>query len=607
MGEPVAEREPANEAEERVLKSISCRGVAEISDLPEHERQLRASFIEALIAACGPGSESLCCPLRIRGADIVGPIRAQPRSGSGAGMALLFRDCRFDSPVDFSGAEFMTLRFNNCSLPAFIGASLTTQADFDLSGSRLSGISEHDSDLAEVGDCSIYLNHARIGGRLLMSATGQSRFVAERSVQLDGSRIGGVAEFNGARLQSSTLPALSARSAVLGSNLELCLGHGHRCEVFGEICLVAAHITGDLDCGGTRVIHPQGRSLHCEDLVVESVFLNRDGEELFEASGRLNFLSATIGGSFFLANALLEPGPDSTGMLSLGDKVALNLRQVRISNGMIFNNIRALKPEAEATAGAASSAAVAGWFLLAGARMNTLIDNIGNGWPVHGYLDLDGAVYERVRHLDGGDLVTKRIEWLRRQYPSGRPGLDTFRPQPYEQLTRALRESGLSVEADAIAVEKIRMRLAARVDTVWQRLFPRLLMLISNYGYSTRRAVFSFLVFVVMGAVMYTVAVAGFDQPFHPFEQPPEPTTYVLPFGVGTKDVPLGCPGLDTPQYALDFALPFINLGQDTFCRFVPDGPARWLWLALHSLYGLLGAGLSAVVVLTLTGLLRRD
>ncbi len=80
-----------------------------------------------------------------------------------------------------------------------------------------------------------------------------------------------------------------------------------------------------------------------------------------------------------------------------------------------------------------------------------------------------------------------------------------------------------------------------------------------------------------------------------------------LPIGLGTVDAPLGCPGLDTVQYALDFALPVIELGQDTFCRFVPVGPARWLWLTLHSLFAIFGAGLSAVVVLTLTGVLRRD
>ena len=91
------------------------------------------------------------------------------------------------------------------------------------------------------------------------------------------------------------------------------------------------------------------------------------------------------------------------------------------------------------------------------------------------------------------------------------------------------------------------------------------------------------------------------------FEQAPEATNYVLPFGLGRVDVALGCPGLDTLHYAFDFAIPIIDLGQDSFCRFVPNGEARWLWLVLHSLFGLLGGCLSAVVILTLTGVLRRD
>jgi hypothetical protein len=68
-----------------------------------------------------------------------------------------------------------------------------------------------------------------------------------------------------------------------------------------------------------------------------------------------------------------------------------------------------------------------------------------------------------------------------------------------------------------------------------------------------------------------------------------------------------GCPGLDVMHYALDAALPVIDLGQDLHCRFSPEGTLRWLWLLLHSLYVIAGAALSAVVVLTLTGVLRRD
>jgi len=603
----VAETTATDEAQQRVLAAIASRGIADFSELPDASRELDAAFLEALIAGSGADAPQLSGGLRIRGARIRGPIRALPNRLDGPGMTLLFLACHFDSPVDFSGADLLSLRLVDCTLPAFIGISMSTKADLDLSGCHFSGVSSHSSDLADVGNCAVYLNHAHIGGRLLLSATPKARFETGGTVRLDGARIDSSVELHGALLRDCDESALSARSAVIGGNVELLPGQGYRCEVCGEVSLAAARITGDLDCGSAALLNPGGRALHCEDLVVESVFLSRDlPQYAFEASGRLNFLSATIGGGFFMTTVRLTPGADYTGLLGRGGPVAANFQQMRVSNAMVLFNVGARPPDG-GEMDLESATPLEGWFMLAGAQVSTLIDNTTNGWPAPGYLDLDGASYLRIRHVDGGDLVAKRTAWLRRQFPNGKPGPSDYRPQPYEQLTRVLRDSGLSQEADAIAVEKIRMRLAARVGRPWQRLFPRLLMLISQHGYSTSRAVFSFLLFVLLGAVMYTVAVRNFGQPFFPFEQPPEPTTYTMPFGLGQVDAPLGCPGLDTLQFALDFALPVINLGHDTFCRFVPDGPARWLWLTLHSLFGIFGAALSAVVILTLTGLLRRD
>ena len=603
----VAEVQATNEAEQRVLAAIAGRGIADFSQLPESARQLDATFLEALIAGQGSDLPQLSGALRIRGAEIRGPIRALPNRLEGPGMTLLFLGCHFDSPVDFSGADLLSLRLVDCTLPAFIGISMTTKADLDLSGSQFSGVCAHSSDLADVGNCAVYLNHAHIGGRLLLSATPSARFMTGGTVRLDGARIDSSVELHGALLRDCDEAALSVRSAIIGGNVELLPGQGYRCEVFGEVSLVAARITGDLDCGSAALLNPGGRALHCEDLVVESVFLSRDlPQYAFEASGRLNFLSATIGGGFFMTTARLTPGADYTGLLARGGPVAANFQQMRVSNAMVLFNVGARPPDG-GEMDLESATPLEGWFMMAGAQVSTLIDNTVNGWPAPGYLDLDGASYLRLRHVDGGDLVAKRTAWLRRQFVNGKPGPSDYRPQPYEQLTRVLRDSGLSQEADAIAVEKIRMRLAARVGRPWQRIFPRVLMLVSQHGYSTSRAVFSFLLFVLLGAAMYTAAVLNFDQPFFPFEQPPEPTTYTMPFGLGQVEAPLGCPGLDTLQFALDFALPVINLGHDTFCRFVPDGPARWLWLTLHSLFGIFGAALSAVVVLTLTGLLRRD
>jgi hypothetical protein len=239
--------------------------------------------------------------------------------------------------------------------------------------------------------------------------------------------------------------------------------------------------------------------------------------------------------------------------------------------------------------------------------LTTILDDIDTGWPAPGYLDLDGATYERIRHIGGGNLEAKRISWLRRQFPDGVPTAATFRPQPYEQLSRVLRQHGLAREANTVAVEKIRMRLAARVDSPWARIFPNLLMLISQYGYSTSRAVMSFLVFALLGTAMYATALFAFAQPFVPVESDPEPFTYQFAFGMLQTTAERGCPGLHVMHYALDAALPVIDLAQDMRCRFTPEGPLRWLWLLLHSLYVITGAALSAVVVLTLTGVLRQD
>jgi len=597
------------EAQQRVLDAIDARQVADFSSLPAPRRRISAEFLQGLISGAPGTHGELCCPLRIRGAEIAGLLRPPSVSGYGSRAAVQFWACRFDSPVDLSGAEFLILRFVDCELPAFIGASLRVRADLDLSGSRFSGVEDYESELSQVGACAIHLNNARIGGKLDLSATPSSRFSAAATIRLDGAQIDGEVSIAGALLDGGAAPALSARSMVVGSNVDMGPAAGHRCEANGEVVFVAAQITGDLICDSARFSNPNGRALHCEDLKVETVFLSSDNRVKlpFEARGRLNFLTAVVGGSFFLTNARLAPGPDYEGLLRRGGPIALNLQQARISNALAFNNVRMLDDEPGAPPTDDPPAPVRGWYLLTGTEVNSILDSIDTGWPAEGFLELEGATYTRIRHVGGGDMAARRIAWLRRQFSRGIPDAASFRPQPYEELSRVLRQHGLSREANAIAVEKIRMRLAARIDRPWSRLFTKLLMLVSLHGYSTSRAILSFAVFVLLGAIMYATALFVFQQPFVPVESAPEPATYRFAFGLAEISTERGCPGLHVMNYALDAALPVIDLGQDQRCRFTPEGSFSWLWLMLHSAYVIIGAALSAVVVLTLTGVLRQD
>ena len=596
-------------AQQRVLDAIDARQVADFSSLPGSQRRLSAEFLQHLISGSQGSRGELCCPLRIRGADVIGPLRPPSAVRDGGSAAVQFWACNFDSPVDLSGAEFLVLRFVDCRLPAFIGASLNVSADLDLSGSQFAGVNDYESELSQVGSCAIHLNNARIGGKLDLSSTRESRFAATGVIRIDGARIDGDLSFAGALLDGCGTPAVSARSITVGSNVDLRPAAGHRFEARGEVGFAASQVTGDLMCDGAKLSNPDGRALHCEDLKVESVFLTSDDAMRlpFEARGRLNVLTAIIGGSFFLSNARLAPGPDYTGLLRTGGPVALNLQQARVSNALAVRNVGALADGAVPPSLDEALVPARGWFLLTAAQLTSILDDVDTGWPAPGYLDLDGATYERIRHIGGGNLAAKRITWLRRQFPDGIPSAASFRPQPYEQLSRVLRQHGLAREANTVAVEKIRMRLDARVDGPWARIFPNLLMLISQYGYSTSRAVVSFLVFVLLGTAMYATALFGFGQPFLPVESDPEPVTYQFAFGALQATAERGCPGLHVMHYALDAALPVIDLAQDMRCRFTPDGAWRWLWLLLHSLYVITGAALSAVVVLTLTGVLRQD
>ncbi len=594
------------EAERHVLACIAADVVADFSTRPAAQRRIGARFLEALISGTDEGRTALRGALRIRGAEIIGRFRPLRREHGDGIAALLFWSCQFDGPVDLSGGDFLSLRFVDCTLPAFIGASLTTKADLDLSGSRFSGIDDYACELADVGSCAIHLSNARIGGRLAIGSTAQARAAMNGIVRLDGARVEGDVCLEGAHVDGHGDTAVSARSMIVGGNVDFGWAGGYRFEALGEVSLAAARIVGDLILSGAKLSNATGRVLHCEDLRVESVFLTAHEEAPFEAAGRLNFLSATIGGSFFMTSARLAPGPDMS-FLGRGGPVALNLQQLRVSNALVVRNTGALDPDGPPPSRSTAAKPVEGWFLLNGAQLNSIIDSLDGGWPAPGYLELDGATYERLGSAVGRDIVAERIAWLRRQFPNGRPTAETFKPQPYEELSRVLRRHGLAQEADAIAVEKIRMRLAARIDRPWARVVPNLLMLVSHHGYSTGRAMASFMIFVMLGTLMYSIALWRFDQPFVPLQVSPEPVEYVFPFGLARVSTQAGCPGLNVFEYALDVAVPVIDLGADTYCRFAPDGPWSWVWVLLHSFYVLVGTALSAVVVLTLTGVLRRD
>ena len=597
-----------SETERRVLQAAHLGNWARFTG---EKNQIGAMFLRLLIAGLRPDWRVGPEGVRISGAHITGPLNLVDARGPGSAAlpSLVFIDCTFDQPVLVSGASFRAVSFCNCVLPALHGSGLQIESDLDLTGSHV-GKMDQEGGVDAQPYIAIDLDRARIGGRVIMTSQSEACFRSYGVVCLVSAKIGSDLVMSGARLDGIGGPALNAGAINISGDAIFNMVDGSRFEACGEMRFQAARIHGDLSLSGAFVSNSQGRAIHCEDIVVESVFLRRHGTHPFIAEGRINFLSSTIGGNFVMSGARLSPGPDYDDALSIGGPVCLNLQQTRISNALILHNVGALKAggdESRVTLVESIRQDVEGGFLLSGTQIGTIADDPDTGWPAQGFLDLDGLSYTHLRTRTGGDIAAVRLKWLRRQYANGKPSSITYRTQPFEELARMLRAHGRAEEADAIAIEKIRMRLYAKVGEKHARFLPHLLMGLSQHGYSSSRALLSSGMFILLGTLFYTIALWGFDQPFLPVELAPVPTHYTIFSDWAVTDHAQGCPGLALPQYALDVALPVIELGQTSLCRFAPQGGFMWVWLALHALYAIFGAALSAIVILTLTGVLRRD
>jgi hypothetical protein len=603
---------PLGPGERRLVAALETGASADFTGAPAEECRIRAPFLRAALWGLplwpGGPKPAIRGLLRVRGAHIVGPLRA-PLGDTEAierRVSLLFSGCTFDAPIDVSGADLLSLQLLDCTLPALIGANLRVTTDVDLSGSRLSGTASLVSDLADVEACALHLSAAEIGGRLALAGRAKMRFSAHGTVRLESARIEGDLVLDGAQLDGAGMAALDARASTIGGDVRLGMHGDLAFEARGEVSLSAATVTGDVLAFGARLVNPEGRALHCEDMQAESVLLGAAGDRAFVAHGRLNFLSATIGGNLSIANARLAPGPDYNGRFARGGGVCLNMRQMRVSNALLLGDVGALDPGDAAPRASVPAPPIAGWFMLSAAQLTTISAD-ETGWPAPGFLELDGATYARVYDGVHPADAARRIRWLLLQYPGGIPTAERFRPQPFEELARVLRNHGRVEEADAVAVEKIRIRLRAKVDTRWGRVLPRLLLVSSLHGHSSGRALLSFTIYIALGMLLYGTALYGFDQPFVPTESDPTPAQYTSLFGLLETTHARGCSALQLPLYPLDLALPLVDMGQSSTCRFDPQGGARWLWGLLHSAYAIGGAALSAVVVLTLSGILRRD
>jgi hypothetical protein len=408
------------------------------------------------------------------------------------------------------------------------------------------------------------------------------------ALNLSGARIGRNLDLRGAEIGARAATRSDAPERMIDAPS---IGVGgaalfNGANVKGEIFMPDARIEGYLAFGGGRFIHGGGWAIRAPNVRVGgNVTLKiEEGEKApfgvkTVIEGGAKFDRAQIDGAFAWLNLELRgPGPE-------GEKgPLLSFADARIAGVLGAKQLTAQGDARINAAGAASSA---------------LDDDIENGWGQDGArLHLDGFAYGRIDSV--GERWRKRLGWLKRSRDGGKK----FSPQPFAHAARVYARMGRREDARRISLAQHDLQtLAALGSTPVSWPLSSLFGLVAGYGLAPIRAVRALILFFALGvAGVLAMNAQG---------------ALVRPNGAA-------CNGAIEPAlYALDVALPVIDLGQESRCgpgrtaraelsEGVALGESEWrlfegaaLWKWAHALYAMLGAVLTALAVVTFSGVLK--
>jgi len=334
---------------------------------------------------------------------------------------------------------------------------------------------------------------------------------------------------------------------------------------FGPVTLFRAEIGGSLDCSAGRFVGGVDPLSIVEANIKGDASFNNG----FTTSGVVDLTLAQIGRGLSVKDAHFV-GAGVNG---------LNADRATIDGTFYWDSI-ARTPGTELNLTSAHAAAL--W------------DDAAS-WPAPGNLLVDDFVYG---DISGGPTdASDRLRWLARQPPG-------YRPQPYGQLAKVMRERG----SDVGAVDVMMAKENARRDQGglgWsERLWGRVLDVTIGYGYRPIRALWWIFSFVALGSILFELGYR---------ERAITPTEYeAYDLFVKTGEPPRHYPPFNAVVYSLENFLPVVDLHQGTYWRPNPRHGTggrlralsgtllRW-YLWVHILAGwiitpLLAAGLSGLV-----------
>jgi hypothetical protein len=346
--------------------------------------------------------------------------------------SLLLRDTIIEGSLELFGAEIAgTLSCTGCQIEGKLWKDQRLAADLETV--TIGGNLEFRNGFRANG--LILLDNSEIGGTFDCS---EGRFLAG----FDERRTG-----QGRRWDHDVRRALKAHRLNLKGSLYL-----RDCECDGELSFSGAQIGGDIDCRNGQFCNAGSGDTTALRLTRAeaqgSIYLS-DG---FEAKGKVQLNGASVsgnidcrGGTFSVPHALSY---DAAAPGEAFSEDAISLVNAKVAGALILAAFEGKELPA---------AVLNGSLDLKSAHVHVLADGM-SAWPkpthsdgLRNVIHLDGFSYDRFAGNAPIDARLRKI-WLMRQ-PAAHVGRD-FRPQPFEQLIKVLKNMGHPEEARQLAIER---------------------------------------------------------------------------------------------------------------------------------------------------------
>jgi hypothetical protein len=465
-------------AERSLLQACRIGEIAVISEQrPQQateENTVRAGFLRFLLLGGDLSTPVHERGVRLKGAWIAGELELE---NTAKVSAIYCVACTFTEPLILLRSTLVGgLFLMGSAVPGIQGDGLVTTGDVFLRdgfqatgevrllGAQIGGNLDCDAGLFDGKEGnSLSADRAVINGSIFL----RDGFQATGTVRLLGAHIGGYLECGKGQFNGKEGHALVADSADIKGSVFL----DNRFQAIGEVRLQGAQIDGNLECSNGQFDGNNGDALSVDRALIKGdVFLHDE----FEAVGEVRLLSAQIGGGLYCSKGQFN-GKDGKALSADGVVIKGNIflsegfharGEVRLLGAQIGGDVNCSNGQFDGKDGDALCAdgmRVRGGFLfrdlassvkrvsLASASVGVLVDD-ADSWG--GDLVLDGFTYGSI---GGGapTTATARLAWLDKQEAamSGQSGAGAdFRPQPWKQLQKVLREMGHAEDARQVAI-----------------------------------------------------------------------------------------------------------------------------------------------------------